>query len=585
MNSRQFVAFASVALVSVLLCLPRMSRAQDLQDLLRFSETNPAGTARSLAMGGAMTAVGADFSAATLNPAGLGLYRRGEITFTPSLRIANTTTGFLGTSADDSRANFGFAQLGLVFRGPIYRARDIGVQNTRGLSSYTIALGFNQQNNLWRRQSGRAVNPYNTFGDALAAQANGSDSDGLVGYQYAAFRSYYIDYAFNANNVGVPGTLEQSLTNYLPIADRAGLEQDFTIIERGRVNHWTVAGALNFSEEFFVGLGIGIMDYSYRSEFSLFETDVNGVYAGQLTPQGNAHISRMEFTDVSVLSGVGANARLGLLWQPLDFFRIGASIQSPTYAGMTLTYGPELYMVDNQDVREPSDGNLQAGTSDYTVYTPWRTNGGVAFLFGKKGMISADVEYVDYSSGEFRGSSGTSEEYFRALNSDVGTFMRSAVNYRVGAEFRPTSKLFVRAGYAVNQTPLTARGAEWGDLSTYNAARGTFNVQTTDRSRTTFSGGIGYRTRDWFVDFTVSYSTQKDVSLMHPVYNTPSGFQLIPDGANATEFVPYTVGNDRDGDGVLFESGDGLGRGLAPILNNKTIFVNAFLTIGFSINK
>ena len=48
--------------------------AQNEIDALRFSSYSSTGTARALAMGGAFSAVGADFSSAWLNPAGLALY-------------------------------------------------------------------------------------------------------------------------------------------------------------------------------------------------------------------------------------------------------------------------------------------------------------------------------------------------------------------------------------------------------------------------------------------------------------------------------------------------------------------------------
>lgn len=574
----------AVPLLAVLLAgaAPR-AQAQDLADYLRFAETNPAGTARGLGLGGAMTALGGDFSAATLNPAGLGLYRRGEVTFTPSLRIGTSTTDFIGTSAQASRTNFGFGQLGIVFTNPIYRARDLGSQNTSGLKSYTIAIGFNQQNNFWRTYEGRAINPFNTFGDALAGQANGSGPDGLGAYQFAAFRSYYIDTLFNPNNTG-PGQLRSAPNFYLPIADSAGLQQEFTIAERGRVNQWTIAGALNFGDNFFLGLGIGIMDYNYRSEVTLIERDVNNLYSG-LTPGGYTHIQRMDFTDVTTITGVGVNARLGLLWQPLDFFRIGASIQTPTYASLTLAYGPELYMVDDANVREPNGGNLQAGSFDYDNVTPWRANGGVAFIIGKRGLISADVEYVDYSSGSFRGGADNSAEYFRLLNRELPRGFVSAINYRFGAEFRPTNRVFVRAGYALNSTSLASGEtgpnpdgiytyrAELADLSTYNAATGTYQTRPVERTRTMISFGVGYRTRDWFIDFTGAYLTQEEMSLLHPSYVTPGSLAFLPNGATSVQSAPFTTGRNSGG----------IGGGFEPQLLHKTNFLNFFLTVGFTI--
>ena len=61
------------------------------QDVQRFSERQIVGTARYVGMGGAMTAIGGDPTAAMDNPAGLGLYRRNEITLTIDETIDNST--------------------------------------------------------------------------------------------------------------------------------------------------------------------------------------------------------------------------------------------------------------------------------------------------------------------------------------------------------------------------------------------------------------------------------------------------------------------------------------------------------------
>ena len=58
--------------------------AQNEVDAARYSSFTSGGTARSLGMAGAFSAVGADLSSTWLNPAGLALYRRSEIAFTPT---------------------------------------------------------------------------------------------------------------------------------------------------------------------------------------------------------------------------------------------------------------------------------------------------------------------------------------------------------------------------------------------------------------------------------------------------------------------------------------------------------------------
>ena len=68
---------------SVLMTLPAMvltmstvSLAQNTDDAIRYSQTITGGTALSAGMGGAIGALGGDYSVASVNPAGLGLYRK-----------------------------------------------------------------------------------------------------------------------------------------------------------------------------------------------------------------------------------------------------------------------------------------------------------------------------------------------------------------------------------------------------------------------------------------------------------------------------------------------------------------------------
>ena len=58
--------------------------AQTDLDALRYSQSSLAGTARYISMGGAFGALGADMSSISTNPAGLGIYRRSEFSFSPA---------------------------------------------------------------------------------------------------------------------------------------------------------------------------------------------------------------------------------------------------------------------------------------------------------------------------------------------------------------------------------------------------------------------------------------------------------------------------------------------------------------------
>ena len=77
-------------LLLILFLVNSLSPISYCQDVQRFSERHLMGTARYVGMGGAMTAVGGDPSAVLDNPAGLGLYRRNEITLSISETIDRT---------------------------------------------------------------------------------------------------------------------------------------------------------------------------------------------------------------------------------------------------------------------------------------------------------------------------------------------------------------------------------------------------------------------------------------------------------------------------------------------------------------
>ena len=68
------------------------SYAQTAYDALLFSENNYEGTARTVAMGNAFTALGGDLGSVTINPAGSAVAGYSQITITPSLTFSASTT-------------------------------------------------------------------------------------------------------------------------------------------------------------------------------------------------------------------------------------------------------------------------------------------------------------------------------------------------------------------------------------------------------------------------------------------------------------------------------------------------------------
>ena len=65
--------------------------AQDWSDALNYAENDYLGTARSVGMGNAMTAVGGDLGSLTFNPAGSAVASYSQFTITPGLSISTVT--------------------------------------------------------------------------------------------------------------------------------------------------------------------------------------------------------------------------------------------------------------------------------------------------------------------------------------------------------------------------------------------------------------------------------------------------------------------------------------------------------------
>jgi hypothetical protein len=91
------------------------TQAQTDADALRYSMLNYGSTARSLGMGNAFGALGADFSSLSTNPAGIAVYRRSEFSISPMFSNRTTDANYIGKDNSDNAFKFSFGNLGMVW--------------------------------------------------------------------------------------------------------------------------------------------------------------------------------------------------------------------------------------------------------------------------------------------------------------------------------------------------------------------------------------------------------------------------------------------------------------------------------------
>jgi long-subunit fatty acid transport protein len=150
--------------------------------------------------------------------------------------------------------------------------------------------------------------------------------------------------------------------------------------------------------------------------------------------------------------------------------------------------------------------------------TPSRLMGSLAFVVRKKGLISADVEMVDYTNGFLKAHPESGDNYtFDLENTAVENNFTQAFNVRLGAEYRITNLWMVRAGAAYYQNG-------------YNPG-----VVTSTDPMMTYAGGFGYRGKEFYMDFAYTWTkTTSDYYKYDPLLTSAAQLTKVSSNFMAT---------------------------------------------------
>ena len=147
--------------------------SQNENDALRYTKTQLGGTARFASVAGAFGALGGDFSALSSNPAGLGIYKKSEFTFSPSFFSGQSESKYNGMTSSDYKHNFNMGNIGMVFT--MNQGND---EQPQGWKNIQFAIGLNRLNNFNNRIMMEGVNNDNSLLDTYVEQANGINFSG-----------------------------------------------------------------------------------------------------------------------------------------------------------------------------------------------------------------------------------------------------------------------------------------------------------------------------------------------------------------------------------------------------------------------
>lgn len=453
------------------------AQAQSMNDVYRFSQNNFSTiTARSAGMGGAFVSLGSDASSMSVNPAGMGMYRRSEIAITPILGFNNTRTSNIGLNGgangaimDKDKTRFGLANFSAVFT--------IGDKFVVGAAVNRLA----DYRGTYQSQ-GAPGGTTASIADMFVSQLDGIPSSGLgspAGDTYQAFRRYgpnawgailgYQTYLVDAEAEG-GDTYHTAPSLYagdivLPIQ---------TVNTYGGIDEIDISFAGNLNRVLYYGVSFGIQNINYKEVTSYSEIG---------SENNHGDLDNFTYNQTLVSRGTGFNIKLGVTAVPTDWLRIGVAYHSPTWAAVTEEYGADM-TVYKFGYAQGVFADSPILKNEYSFSTPQRLMIGASAVVARKLILSADYERAWFSGMKFRTSD------LRPINAQIKNSYDAVNVMRFGVEYQPVNKLFLRLGYSHNSSAYKAKELK--------------KFEKLDQ----YSAGIGFRSRGFSIDAAYVYGSK-----------------------------------------------------------------------------
>ena len=515
--------YISAVLASAFVALP--TAAQDIYKIEQLTSTDLNGDARYIGMGGAMSALGANLSAISTNPASSALYRKSDFSATASLLSQNNRANNLSNSSvRNTKASLD--QMGFVYS--LYlddgnlRFVNMGFNYKKSKNFSTNGLlnivpmpgGNNLSQSLLMRQLAQNGNGWLDLNNS-GARASTSP------YANLGYDVFMIDPVYDSN---------KRVTDYKHGQADAYHQSRQT---EGGIQAYDFNLAFNFNDRFYFGANLGVYSVNYESWGNYEEQNLSedGTYFTSASGERKTFIMK----HYEQMAGSGVDAKFGVIVRPLaeSNFRLGLSVTTPTL--YSLETNSRLHMSSPYGHTETTSNtkyeyteNQISVSNDYRIVAPWKVNFSLGTTIGRRVALGAEYEIVDHTTaqarliddynGEFERSSGHQDE---ALQNEIDNHLRDIHTLRLGMEVLATPNFSVRAGYNFVSSPF-AKNAYLnmlvnGQSRRYSTATDYINYGNTHRA--TF--GLGYRSGSFYLDAAFLYQTQSaDMYAFH--YNSNS---------------------------------------------------------------
>ena len=459
--------------------------AQETYENAKIATEDLNGTARYVGMGGAMDALGADISTIGSNPAGIGLFRKSNISASFGLNTQEGAKDFAGSN----KTRMSFDQVGFV-----YSVRT-------GESSYTnFAFNYHKNANFGFILSAEDRLSHASQNKLTYAKAkngllyDGTDSRGWPNIDSSFASCNQLDDMYTRNlNFDTDDNVW-----YYDEASAYTLNRN----HKGYIGEYDFNLSGNVNDRFYWGFTVGIHGVHYK-HYGEYEESLDGF--------------KIRVSDDRRISGTGFNIKGGVIIRPIEEspFRFGLSVATPTFYNLTTENSTSMILTDAYGTSVTNNEKL-----DFKLWTPWKFGLSLGHTVGQMLALGAGFEYADYGSLDTRYKTGRYYDYWTdtyrensssdsEMNRHTEQTLKGLYTLKLGAELKPVPEMAVRLGYNYVSPKYQEDGFKDGTIqsegSYFSSATDFTNWKATNR----ITCGLGYQVGDVNLAFAYQYSTQK----------------------------------------------------------------------------
>ena len=480
-NNYQYMKL-NISIFAIFLCFSSMqSQEISIADAYKFAVDNTNGTARFRALSGAMGALGGDLSALNINPAGSAVFANNQLAVTASNFGTKNNSSYFGKQTNESNNSLEINQAGGVF---VFVNND----TTSDWKKFSLGLNYENTNNFDNKLYSAGLNPLHSGMQYFVNNANGIQLGVLEKFNYDV-----LNFVEQQASLGYQGYLISPATNnttnqgYFPNTTATGnFYQENEVITTGYNGKFTFNFATQYKENLYLGINLNAHFVDLNKSTSFYED-----YDDAINRNANVGIQEFRFNNDLYTYGNGFSLQLGAIAKLANNFRVGLAYESPTWMTLNdeLKQSVTAFCADcvdsnNDPVRNVNENpNVTNVYDPYSIQTPSKYSGSLAYIFGKKGLISFDYGLKDYTNTSF---GPANDPVFKGFNQGiVRTARKQTSEYRMGAEYR-IDQVSIRGGYRFEQSPYK-NSLTLGNLTSY-------------------SGGLGYNFGDTKLDLAYTFA-------------------------------------------------------------------------------